>query len=101
MAAIGTLIPPPVADTTQYSLRKNSDLRNVAVRTTVSQKSCIPSLIRLWNGINDNIRNIDSISSFKKQFRIDLHLLLSPPYYFKGNRFLSDLHARSGTNAVD
>ena len=39
---IADLIPPPVADTTQYSLKYN---RNVGLHTTISQKSCIQSSI--------------------------------------------------------
>ena len=39
---IADLIPLSVVDTTQYGLRNDSNLRNAVVRTTISQKPCIP-----------------------------------------------------------
>ena len=53
---IQDLIPPLVSEISNYPLRNN---RNISVpfnRTSISQKSCIPSSIRLWNSLEDDLK---------------------------------------------
>ena len=55
---IQDLIPPLVSEISNYPLRNN---RNISVpfnRTSISQKSCIPSSIRLWNSPEDDFKKI-------------------------------------------
>ena len=61
---VADLIPPIITDTTQYALRNIRDLRNISTHTTISQKSCIPSSIYIWNSLNENLKNVDSFSTF-------------------------------------
>ena len=63
---IQDLIPPLVSEISNYSLRNN---RNISVpfnRTSISQKSCIPSFIRLWNSLGDEFKNLSTLQTFKK-----------------------------------
>ena len=53
---IQDLIPPLVSEISNYPLRNN---RNISVpfnRTSISQKSCIPSSINLWNSLEDDLK---------------------------------------------
>ena len=91
---VADLIPPIIGDTTQYALRNIRDLRNISTRTTISQKSCIPSSVYIWNDLNENLKNVDSFSTFKKSISSRFPLPPVPSYYLDGNRFLSVMHAR-------
>ena len=91
---VADLIPPIIADTTQYALRNIKDLRNISTRTTISQKSCIPSSVYFLNNLNENLKNDDSFSTFKKSISSRFPLPPVPSYYLGGNRFLSVMHAR-------
>ena len=88
------LIPPNIADKTQYAPRNIRDLRNISTRTTISQKSCIPSSVYSWNNLNENLKNVDSFSTFKKLISSRFPLPPVTSYYFGDNRFLSVMHAR-------
>ena len=62
---IQDLIPPLVSEISNYPLRSN---RNISVpfnRTNISQKSCIPSSIRLWNSLEDDLKNLSALQAFK------------------------------------
>ena len=74
------LIPPIIADTTQYALGNIRDLRNISTRTTISQKSCIPSSVYIWNNLNGNLKNVDSFSTFIKLISSRSPLPLVPSY---------------------
>ena len=95
---IAELIPPTTSETNQYNLRNQNYFRNILVRTSVSQKSCIPSSIDLWNDLDPNIRNSNSLATFKLSLS-GRHLPNNvPSYYLVGNRYLSVLHARIRNN---
>ena len=62
---IQDLIPPLVGEFSNYPLRNN---RNISVpfnRTSISQKSCIPSFFRLWNSLEDDLKNLSTLQTFK------------------------------------
>ena len=62
---IQDLIPPLVSEISNYPLRNN---RNISVpfnRTSISQKSCIPSYIRLWNSLEDDFKNLSTLQTLK------------------------------------
>ena len=55
---IQDLIPPLVCEISDYPLRNNRNIYVPLNRTSISQKSCIPSAIRLWNSLDDNFANL-------------------------------------------
>ena len=62
---IHDLIPPLLSEISNYPLRNN---RNISVpfnRTSISQESCIPSSIRLWNSLEDDLKNLLTLQTFK------------------------------------
>ena len=95
---IQDLIPPLVSEISNYPLRNN---RNISVpfnRTSISQKSCIPSSIRLWNSLEDDLKNLSTLQTFKKHITSSLNNSCVPSHFTIGNRYISILHARLRNN---
>ena len=95
---IQDLIPPLISEISNYPLRNN---RNISVpfnRTSISQKSCIPSSIRLWNSLEDNLKNLSTLQTFKKHISSRSNNSCVPSHFTKGNRHISILHARLRKN---
>ena len=95
---IQDLIPPLVSEISNYPLRNN---RNVSVpfnRTSISQKSCIPSSIRLWNSLEDDLKNLSTLQTFKKHITSSFNNSCVPSHFTIGNRYISILHARLRNN---
>ena len=67
-------VPSYIHDLILYLLSEISDYplrnkRNITVplhQTFISQKSCMPSFIRLWNFLEDNCKNLSTLPTFKK-----------------------------------
>ena len=53
---IQNLIPPLISEISDFPLRNNRNISVPLNRTSISQKSCIPSAIRLWNSLDDNLK---------------------------------------------
>ena len=95
---IQDLIPPLVSEISNYPLRNN---RNISVpfnRTSISQKSCIPSSIRLWNSLEDDLKNLSTLQTFKKHMTSSFNNSCVPSHFTIGNRYISILHARLRNN---
>ena len=81
-----------------YPLRND---RNISVpfnRTSISQKSCIPSSIRLWNSLEDDFKNLSTLQTFKKHITSSFNNSCVPSHLTIGNRYISILHARLRNN---
>ena len=63
---IQDVIPPLVSEISNYPLRNNRNISVPFSRTNISQKSCIPSSIRLWNSLEDDLKNLSTLQTFKK-----------------------------------
>ena len=63
---IQDLIPPLVSEVTNYPLRNTRNITVPYNGTSISQKSCIPSSIRLWNSLADDLKDLSSLATFKK-----------------------------------
>ena len=63
---ISDLIPSLVNGISDNPLRNNGNISLPYNRTKISGKSCIPSSIRLWNGLKDDIKNLSTLTTFKK-----------------------------------
>ena len=62
---ISDLIPPLVSEISDYPLRNNRNISLPYNWTNISQKSCIPSSIRLLNGLEDEFKNLLTLTTFK------------------------------------
>lgn len=47
----------------------------------------------MWNNLEPTVRNIPTISRFKKAIKSN-NFIKPPPYYLTGNRYLNILHTR-------
>ena len=78
-----------------YSLRSSINFSVFATRTERFRNSFFPSAIALWNQLSTEIRNIESIRSFKKELKIYFNIV---PYNilfdFSIDRYSSVLHTR-------
>ena len=96
---ISDIIPPLVSDVSNYPLRNSSNYSVPYTRTEVSRRSCVPSSVSLWNNLDETVRNSSTINSFKNNVKsVYSNLQIVPPYYIKGDRKLSVIHARLRNN---
>ena len=58
-----TLIPPTIQRTSVYPLRNGNDIILPFCRLSSTSDSFIPSTIKMWNSLNNNIRNVDILSN--------------------------------------
>jgi hypothetical protein len=52
-----------------YPLRNGNDIILPFCRLSSISDSFIPSTIKMWNSLNNNIRNVDILSQFKSKLR--------------------------------
>ena len=87
------LLPPTVADVSNYQLRNNNNYTVPNCRLTTSSKSFIPSTTRLWNSLDEITRNSHSLPTFKtaiaQRNTNKVHCL-----EYLGNRKFNIIHAR-------
>jgi hypothetical protein len=53
------------SDPSEYNLRNNENYVLPRCRLRISEKSFIPSTVRIWNDLSPTIRNLQTISQFK------------------------------------
>ena len=93
---LSSLVPPSVGNTTNYPLRNSSNLHTIHTNSQLYFNSFLPSVIRDWNELSEQTRNLPSIASFKREINSDIkkHTLI----YFDGKRLGQIYHARLRTN---
>lgn len=89
---LNDLLPPLVHETTTYNLRNSNHIQSVRANTNLYFNSFIPSTIRAWNSLSDDIKSALSVASFK--YRLNRDLKKPPRYYNIGTRIGQILHAR-------
>ena len=62
---LAELIPPRVSDEISYSLRNADNLRQIHASFRSYYGSFLPSTIREWNKLPDNIKSTPPLLSFK------------------------------------
>ena len=85
---IQDLIPPLFSEMSNYPLGNN---RNISVpfnRTSISQKSRIPFSIRLWNSLEDYLKNLSTLQTFKKSIISRFNNSHVPSHFTIGNRHI-------------
>ena len=86
---IQDLIPPLVSEISNYPLRNNRNISAPFNRTSISQKSCIPYSIRLWNSLEDNLKNLSTLQTFKNRITSRFNNSCVPPHFTIGNIHIS------------
>jgi hypothetical protein len=85
-------LPPVASDVSGYNLRHNENYVLPRCRLRISEKSFIPSTVRIWNDLSPTIRNLQTISQFKSKMKGEQFRL--PVYYGEGSRKFNILHTR-------
>ena len=62
-------LPPVASDVSGYNLRNNEKYVLPRCRLRISEKSFIPSTVRIWNDLSPTIRNLQTISQFKLKIK--------------------------------
>lgn len=89
---LNILVPPLVQETSQYSLRNAQNVTLVHGNTNLYSNFFLPSVIRDWNNLSEEIRNSQTFSIFKTKL---LGQRSKPPtYYNYGERITQIHHAR-------
>ena len=92
-----SLLPPLVGDVTHYPLRNSNNYALQNHRLSTSDKSFIPSSIKLWNSLERDKQNCHTLASFKSSMLPAGNP--EPPYKsFLGVRKLNIVHARLRNN---
>lgn len=94
-AYLSNLLPPHVGDMSGYPLRNAENYASVNINTSLYGNSFLPSTIREWNKLPVDLRNAESITSFKRQLDNDHSKI--PSYFYYGNRLSQILHTRLRT----
>jgi hypothetical protein len=78
-----------------YNLRPNSKLKLPFSRTLTFKNSFFPLSMKLWNELEDDTRNIDTINAFKRRLTKKKSVVFKILYY--GERWASIHHCRIRT----
>jgi len=92
------LLPPRVADISNYPLRNARNRSLVPARTTRYKSSFLPSTTVLWNNLADNVKLSPSLQLFKNTLINSTSMPLPPEWYYSGSRHASILHTRLRLN---
>ena len=91
-----SLLPATVGSSNNYSLRNSSHLQTIQARTSLYSNSFLPSTVSEWNNLPDNVKNAESIISFKRLINTNRPI---PNILFSyGERRSQLLHTRLRTN---
>ena len=84
----------PQQDFNRHNYQTRGAQNYVGIHTSSSHyyNSFLPSCVRLWNNLPQHIKELNSISSFKKAISANHREV--PKYYFDGSRRGQILHAR-------
>jgi hypothetical protein len=92
------LIPSSIQSTTIYPLRNGNDIIVPFCRLSLTRDYFVPSTVRKWNSLNLSVRNLDTLSKFKKAIRSSISMPI-PRYYSYGSRKLNIILTQLRCNA--
>ena len=92
------LIPPTIQSTTIYPLRNGNDIIVPFCRLSLTRDSFLPATVREWNNLNLSVRNLDTLSKFKKAIRSSISMPI-PRHYSYGPRKLNIILTQLRCNA--
>ena len=100
---LSSLIPASVEDSTTYNLRNANSYRHTLSRSQLYYRSFLPSSIRAWNNLSLEVRQSNSIQSFK--YQLNKNLKNPPKHYYIISRLRTDCsslnHHLFSKNIVD
>jgi hypothetical protein len=88
------LLPPLVRNVTNYPVRNKNVYTVPRCRLSLCQSSFIPSVINLWNSLENDTRNTRTFNSFKINFKSIVVLAKMQGHFLVGDRRQNILNAR-------
>ena len=88
------LVPPQHFQRHSHNTRHSDNFVNINCRTTYRHNSFIPSTIRLWNNLPAQLKQCNTLLSFKGELCKHYQTVDIPNYFFCGSRLGQILHAR-------
>lgn len=85
---LSDIFPEIVGNNSAYNLRNNENYATVARRLEIYLKSVIPSSIKVWNSLDLDTRNSQTLSAFKARLKIIFSRPQAPSYFLTGDGFL-------------
>ena len=95
-AYLSSLIPQSVGNISRYNLRNSENIQTMDSRTNLYYNSFLPSTVRAWNNLPIQIKQSETVYSFKHSLTPDMTSV--PKYYYTRNRKAQILHVRLRTN---
>ena len=92
---LSALVPPSVSEISRYNLRNANDFTTIRCSSQQYYSTFIPSVVREWNNLPEEAKQIGSLISFK--FYLNRDKKKVPKYYGIGKRKLQILHTRLRT----
>lgn len=92
---LSSLIPQQVSDISRYNLRNSDNIQTVRAKTTQYQNSFLPSVIKDWNNLPAETKEISTLGSFKSFLTKNKKYV--PKHYYFGIRKAQILHTRLRT----
>ena len=89
---LNTYLPPLVTDVNPYHRRRPLERRAPEFRTELYRSSFFPSTTDLWNNLPDNVKQLTSLSLFKRHLSSDVYVV--PPYYYIGHQKSQIIHCK-------
>ena len=93
---LSDLVPATIDSSSNYNLRNSNNIHLVNAHTALYYNSFLPPVVRDWNNIPDDLRNVDSVVAFKNGLSRDKPIV--PKHYLFGNRKEQILYTRLRTN---
>ena len=94
---LSNLVPQTVGSATgRTSLRNSANISSIPSRTSLYSNSFLPSTLRDWNSLSLDVRNSDSVLSFRNSLNRDRPS--QEPLFYIGDRKLQVLHTRLRTS---
>lgn len=94
-AYLQSLVPRMAGENSDYNLRNYHIIRAPMARSNIYYNSFLPSVIRDWNALPVEARDLDSVAAFK--LYLNRQNISPPKYYYVGGRKAQILHSRLRT----
>jgi hypothetical protein len=78
--------PPLTRDRTPYDLRSGMNITVPPTKTTTYQRSYFPASVKNWNGLNQKVREIKTIDTFKDYLKKDSGYVTNKLYHKFSNK---------------
>ena len=92
------LVPHLVRDVTNYPVRNRNDYNVLRCRLSLYQSSFLPSVINLWNSLDNETRNTRTFDTFKINLKRKVVLSKIPGNFLVCDRRSNNLYARLRRN---